>query len=266
MENRVGFAQNAFLGERGKDEFFIGKVEKTAKEMVDFGILDPGINKDHRVKKAREIVANVALGAPSVETLKQTIDRPTSTSRQVEMATEGVAVLEKAVFMVMDSGSDDMKDILGKGSARGIDNFLPEPLFGLGEGVRKNIVDDSQILSVLNGLDEVRENCIENTPRDRRILSEAMEEAYEDLSKLNGLNEEGKRQLKMVKAYLNTELGAEVAGMEGQSKRGDEGGLARKMGELITALNGGNQVEPTVSVLEFRKPRVDRGPKGDNLW
>lgn len=200
------YAERAFLGgERGKEQY-IKKIDDTAKALTVAGLFNPDMESSVIENNLGRLVAGLSSGARSVESLRETIDRRTSTPRQVELAQNGLDILGKATFMVMRYGdNEELKDALGSGSAVEIENVLPSTLKGLGESIRSNIIDDQQLIDELNRLDKVREKVSRAGKAGEKILDAEIKKSMEKLVSVE-IPDEKQDQVVMVLSYLGSEV------------------------------------------------------------
>ena len=231
------YAGRAFLGKEGANPEFQKKVFDTAKKIEQFGILksttDPAWKFEQSQKIIKELWSSNGQGPDSVAKLIATTkDRNRVVNKP--KAEECIDVLGKAVYLVSGLGDDQNKrDMLGYGSTVMIDREMPAPFVGIGEIVRKNIVYEPAIVANLNDLDKVRKKCNLNLPRDRDYLTKQIEEHYDKLMDISGLDKEGLDQLDMVKSYLNTELGGSIQPASQTDRTGavNEPGVAAVRGQ-----------------------------------
>jgi hypothetical protein len=231
----------AFLGAMAEKES-AKKVEWIADKMINVVHFRPDSDEDR--KKASDyssrIINGMGFEADTVDDLISVEKDDKKTARQKEIAKENLEVLAKGTFLAMQKSMDiEAMDLLGQGSAVEIDNFLPEPLKGLGEKIVKNVISNEVILGKLRELDDVRENCDLNNPADKKIMFDEMSQTYTDLTKIRGLGPNEKDQLYMVKAYLNTKMQT----LEGNTKTSEERGGEEKNTETTEKRNGENKIE-----------------------
>lgn len=208
------FSAKVSLGEKAKIPLFVKRVDKVASQVLDRKVLgvEPEKREDKKLVdiRAADIVEKLTgknFKANSVEELENTINDPSKSKRQKEIADERLDILGKGVFMAMRYCEDEeMVDILGAGSVEAIENILPDPFKGLGERVRKNIIDTPEIVRIIDELDDVRENLDLRSSVDKKLLLEELSEANANLARTKGLSKDGKEQMRMVRAYLQTEM------------------------------------------------------------
>ncbi len=214
----------AFLGAMAEKES-AKKVEWVADKMINVVHFRPDSDEDR--KKASDyssrIINGMGFEADTVENLISVEEDDSRTARQKEIAKENLEVLAKGTFLAMQKSMDiEAMDLLGQGSAVEIDNFLPEPLKGLGEKIVKNVISNEVILGKLRDLDDVRENCDLNNLADKKIMLDEMSQSYTDLTKMRGLSPNEKDQLYMVKAYLNTKMQTLKGDAKVEERRGGD--------------------------------------------
>jgi len=198
----------AFLGAMAETES-AKKVEWVANNMVNVLHFRPSNDEDKKKVSnySSEMINGLGFKVDTVNNLKLVEDDNGKTPGQKEIAKENLEILAKGTFLAMQKSMDiEAVDLLGQGSAVEIDNFLPDPLKGLGEKVVKNIISNETILNKLRDLDDVRENCDLDNPADKKIMLDEMSQTYTDLTKMRGLSPSEKDQLYMVKAYLNNKM------------------------------------------------------------
>lgn len=202
------FREKAFLGEAIRSEKLINQIDQTAKKVNM--ILNPvdDIAKKKVVGESIKLIEDLTeqgqWKAGSVDKLlaaENDKNRPANR----ELASKRLDILGKGVFVAMRYGeNEELKDVLGKASAVEIDNVLPEPLKGLGERVRSNIIEDENILKVLDDLDKTRRVTSGSGKTGEKKLEGKIDES---LDKLLKLSEEGadEEEIKMVWSYLAAE-------------------------------------------------------------
>ncbi|HNY04210.1 MAG TPA: hypothetical protein PKI92_00420 [Candidatus Woesebacteria bacterium] len=228
----------AFLGAMAETES-AKKVEWVSNNMVNVLHFRPGNDEDRKKVSdySRKIINGLGFEADTVNNLKLVENDESKTPGQKEIAKENLEILAKGTFLAMQKSMDtEVMDLLGQGSAVEIDNFLPEPLEGLGERVVKNVISNEIILNRLRDLDDVRENCDLNNSADKKILLDEISQTYADLTKMRGLNQNEKDQLYMVKAYLNTKMQTLDSDMGADEKKGEEGEVVTEL-QKVRKLN-----------------------------
>jgi hypothetical protein len=203
------FREKAFLGEAVRSEKLINQIDQTAKRVN--AILNPidDIAKKKANGEGAKLVAGLAeTGEWKTDRVAELLAAEKDKNRQAnqDIAKQRLDILGKGVFVAMRYGeNEDLRDVLGMGSAVEIDNVLPESLKGLGERVRSNIIDEPKILEVLDGLDVQRKRNENKGSLGKKTLAGKIEEAY---NKLNDLDLESVKedQREMVMAFLAAEM------------------------------------------------------------
>jgi len=200
------FREKAFLGEAIRNEKLMNQIDQTAKKVNI--ILNPidDIAKKKVVGESMKLVEGLAeQGQWKTDNVASLLAAEKDKNRPAnqEVAGERLDVLGKGVFVAMRyGGNEELKDVLGTGSAVEIDNVLPEPLKGLGERVRSNIIEDENILKVLDDLDKTRRLTDKMGKPGEKKLEGKISEALDKLLDLEADEEE----LSMVVAYLGAEM------------------------------------------------------------
>ena len=208
IENHRIIRENAFMGGMNRQPDLIEAVNQTAKRMDEIlnPIDDPAKRK--AVGDSIRVIRGLGIQVDSVTTLNETLVDKNKTEAQQENAEVVLEVLAKGVYVAMRYGkNDELRDVLGRGSAAEINNLLPEPLKGLGERVRANIIDEPQILEVLDGLDKIRIRAEKAGGRaGGRLLAAAIDRSLNTLVNLEVDSKEGENQVQIVMAYLVAEM------------------------------------------------------------
>jgi len=228
IETLGGYARNAFLGKEAGNSEYVNAIKVTA--VVVDRILNPVDDPAKRRvgEDSIELIHSFRIQVDSVQDLIETLDDPSKTNGQKESAAVVLDVLAKGVFVAMRDGeNEDLRGALCGGSVSEIEDRLPEPLKGLGERVRANIINEPQIIEILDSLDIQRERHEKNGPLGRKTLAKKIEEAYDDLDKLDiddtkGTNYEDQRE--MVMAFLGVEAGRLETNTDMGASRGGRAG------------------------------------------
>lgn len=225
-ESSPSIERKVFLGKEGKNKDFKKKIDVAANSIHINRILNPSTKeeKDNQNLNATDLVKTLGgqdnFNVESVNALKQIKDDDRKTEAQKKIAEERLNILGKSVFWEMREGHDPvLQDLLGRASAVEIDKMLPDPLKGLGKEVVKNVITNPSILKGLRKLDDIRQNYDLSNPRDKALFLSKIENVYDEITEIEGLNDEEREQLHMVKAYLNTEMQG-LSGENGEKRTG----------------------------------------------
>lgn len=205
IESHVGYAKNAFLGEKKGNLAYRAKVDEAAEGINK--ILNPidDVAKKMTSRDSVALIHSFGIQVDSVESLDNTIHDPNKSQQQKENAEIVLDVLAKGAYIAMRYGeNEEVKADLCSGSVERIESRLPEPLKGLGERVRANIIDEPDILRILDELDKQRERHEKNGALGRKTLAKKIEEAYEELDTLE-IESKYEDQRGMVMAFLGVE-------------------------------------------------------------
>jgi len=214
MAERVMFPDTyrsrVILGKEGGNTVKVAMVEKVAKTLLDYGVLDPKVDKSwagNNCKKVFRDLLGFEADGISVGDLMETVGDRNKSERQKEKAEEGLWILGTSVYLVMRYGGiEGAQDVLGRGSVSEIDTFLPENLAGLAYRVRSCIFDEEgPVVKCLDDLDEVRV-ATKQLPEDvgRKKLSAGLDESIDQLLKMK-LGREHGGERNMALAYLGQE-------------------------------------------------------------
>ena len=255
IESHVGYAKNAFLGEKKGNLAYRAKVDETAEGINK--ILNPidDVARRKVMGDSIKLIRSLGIQVDSVESLNNTTQDPNKSQQQKENAETVLDVLAKGAYIAMRYGeNEEARADLGSGSVKKIEDRLPEPLKGLGERVRANIIDEPEISRILDELDKQRERHEKNGALGRKTLAKKIEEAYEELDALK-IESKYEDQRGMVMAFLGVE--AEELGGE---KSGQQTGYVSQA--ILEELRASRQLEETKIMQEkAREKELDKKRK-----
>lgn len=202
----------AFLGAMAETEN-AKKVEWVANNMVNVLHFRPSNDEDKKKASnySSEMINGLGFKVDTVNNLKLVEDDDRKTPGQKEIARENLEILAKGTFLAMQKSMDtEAMDLLGQGSAVEIDNFLPDPLKGLGEKVVKNIINNEKITEVLKELDQkTEEEGWKLMPPTKEEEKSLLSQSARKLARLDSIIPEGHKdrdQLVMVASYMQAKL------------------------------------------------------------
>jgi len=222
------YKEKAFLGKMAESASF-KKIDKTAEKVNQ--ILNPidGAAKRKETGESIKLIRDLGIQVDNVSTLKETLVNVNKSQIQKENADGVLDVLAKGTYIAMRYGkNDEVRADLCSGSVEKIENRLPEPLKGLGERIRSNIIDEPEIIKALDLLDKTRIRAEKAGEVGKTVLAEEINNSIRGLMKLN-VDSTKEDQLGMVMAFLGVEVdkirvnlavgGTEAEGATGKNKR-----------------------------------------------
>lgn len=226
MENREGFAQNAFLGEKARNVGLVKKIDDTAEKINK--ILNP---IDDAAKRKTEgdsikLIRGLGIQVDKVTTLNETLIDRNKTQDQKANAKGVLDILANSTYIALKYGEKGkFARVVEAGSVMGINDILPEALKGLGEKVRDVEIKNTEIKKVLDNLDKKGRVLKVAGEGGKRKLSENLEDAIEQLSEIENLDAKGYKEIMIVSAYLGAEIEKLYEPGEGgqQREKGTEG-------------------------------------------
>lgn len=223
MKSHERYADRAPLGADVRE---LGLIDTTANRINM--VLNPidDIAKKKVVGESTQIVRDMAnpgeWQADSVQSLVETVADPNKVANR-QVAERRLVVLTEAAYIAAKFGDNaQLAMALESGSAQAIDNSLPDPLKGLGEGVRNLEITNPDIRQVLDDLDK-KGRVLKMAGRGGESkLRSNLEGAIEQLSDLSLVTVAPKvlDEVMRVAAYL----GYEVEVLESGSVQIESGG------------------------------------------
>lgn len=214
LESRVGFAQNAFLGEKARNPDLVKRIDEAALKVDK--VLNPidDAAKRKAVGDSIKLIRDEGIQVDSVTTLNETLVDRNKSDQQRENAEEVLDVLANATYVAMKYGkNEEATKALESGSPEAIKAILPEPLKDLSERVRNVEIANEDIRGILNSLDKKGRVLKAAGEGGKKKLRDNLEDAIGKLSELEVTDERSDEEMMRVSAYLGFE--AEEASLEG---------------------------------------------------
>lgn len=235
------------------------KVKNLASELLSVKADD----EEAWIKKAgivRDMFETTGYGATSIQSLNEVEKDENKTDKQKEMAREAKDVLVTGMYEAMlDTNDEELEMALGTGNISKIEAMWPKDFKGAGREMMDKVTGDSKITEVLMELDNSRQRNKNKGELGKKQFSKKLENSYEIIDEINGLNEEGKRGQELVMTYLSME--SEELN-EKEEKEGQEGEV-EKLARLFSSERAESTYETFVTAEFLQQPiqlQVDTFP------
>jgi len=199
------YKESAFLGKEARNANYTKKIDVTAEKVNQ--ILNPidDIEKRKVMGESIKLIRGLGIQVDNVGSLNETLLDVNKSGTQKENAEEVLDVLAKGAYIAMRYGKNEgAREDLCSGSVEKIENRLPEPLKGLGERIRSNIIDEPKVIKILDNLDLQRKRFEKAGEAGKTQLRKAIENTIGILGPLEVDSTKGD-QIEMVMAFLGAE-------------------------------------------------------------